>query len=108
MAKIELNEKEEKELAKLRRTGLSKGEALIKMGKAVRVMVDVDAEAAKTAKTTKKERPVDPDKSRLMDLLKGVLENDEDVLVFDVTNREIKFKTSDGVYSMTLVKHKSK
>ena len=109
MAKIELTEKEERELAKLRRSGLSKGEALIKMGKAVRVMVDVNAEAAKTVKPTKKkERPVDPDKSRLMDLLKGTLESDEDVLVFYVTNREIEFKTSDGEYTMTLVKHKVK
>lgn len=109
MAKIELTEKEEKELAKLRRSGLSKGEALIKMGKAVRVIVDVNEEAAKTVKPTKKkERPVDPDKSRLMDLLKDTLESDKDVLVFYVTNREIEFKTSDGEYTMTLVKHKTK
>ena len=43
-----------------------------------------------------------------MDLLKDTLESDKDVLVFYVTNREIEFKTSDGEYTMTLVKHKVK
>ena len=43
-----------------------------------------------------------------MNLLKDTLESDKDVLVFYVTNREIEFKTSDGEYTMTLVKHKTK
>ena len=74
------------------------------MGLAVRKVVNM----AEEVKAEKKVRAVDPDKQALMDALLETLEGRDEVLVLDVTGREIRFKTHEGVYTMALTKHKAK
>lgn len=107
MAKIVLTPKQAEELARREAMGQFRGDALIEMGLAVRKVVNMAEEAA-TKKAEKKVRAVDPDKQALMDALLETLEGRDEVLVLDVTSREIKFKTHEGVYTMALTKHKVK
>ena len=104
---IVMTPEQEKELARREATGQFRGDALIEMGLAVRKVVNMAEEAA-TKKAEKKARAVDPDKQALMDALLETLEGRDEVLVLDVTGREIRFKTHEGVYTMALTKHKAK
>ena len=101
---IVMTPEQEKELARREATGQFRGDALIEMGLAVRKVVN----KAEESKAEKKVRAVDPDKQALMDALLETLEGRDEVLVLDVTGREIRFKTHEGVYTMALTKHKAK
>ena len=101
---IVMTPEQEKELARREAMGQFRGDALIEMGLAVRKVVNM----AEEPKAEKKARAVDPDKQALMDALLETLEGRDEVLVLDVTGREIRFKTHEGVYTMALTKHKVK
>ena len=101
---IVMTPEQEKELARREAMGQFRGDALIEMGLAVRKVVNM----AEEVKAEKKARAVDPDKQALMDALLETLEGRDEVLVLDVTSREIRFKTHEGVYTMALTKHKAK
>ena len=101
---ITMTPEQEKELARREAMGQFRGDALIEMGLAVRKVVNM----AEEVKAEKKARAVDPDKQALMDALLETLEGRDEVLVLDVTGREIRFKTHEGVYTMALTKHKAK
>ena len=73
MAKIELTPQDEKELAKLMRNGYSKGEALVRMGKATPVY-EVVTKPVKRTPANRKPREVDPVKDWLNDFLSTALE----------------------------------
>lgn len=107
MAKIVLTPEQEKELAERERKGQFRGDALIEMGLAKRVVVDMEEFNAQKG-NVKKGRPVDADKQRIMDLLKAAIEQDELCLVTDVSTREIKFRANGVDYTMALTKHKAK
>lgn len=101
---IVMTPEQENELARREAMGQFRGDALIEMGLAVRKVVNM----AEEPKAEKKARTVDPDKQALMDAFLEMLEGRDEVLVLDVTGREIRFKTHEGVYTMALTKHKAK
>lgn len=109
---IELNEKEKNTLTRLMAQGLSKGEALVKMGKATRRVEEVKP----TKKvTTRKPREVDPVRAWLMGFIavplkgctKGVTPYTIEDLVSD-GSKSIDFTVNGESYSLTLTKHKKK
>ena len=113
MAKIELTPQDEKELAKLMRNGYSKGEALVRMGKATPVY-EVVTKPVKRTPANRKPREVDPVKDWLIGFLTTALEgcvgNSE--LPQDVTcvlrdgTKKIDLSINGESYSLTLTKHK--
>lgn len=66
----------------------------------------------KTKKKTQKERvkKTAPDKSRIMQLLFSMLENDNDIFDIEVINeeRQVSFHCGDDYYSFVLTKHTKK
>lgn len=106
---IELNEKEQKTLTRLMAQGLSKGEALIKMGKATRKVEDI-----KEVPKAKKERPVDPIKDWFMGcvgvVLNGMVNNAEmphevSCVLRDGT-KKFDITINGESYTLALTKHK--
>lgn len=103
MARIELNEKQKMELSRMMARGMSKGEALIKMGLAVKVEQKVED---LNLKPVKKGRPVDEDKVMLMGVLEEALKGVDGVSVSNVTGREATFTFGGANFTMSLVRHK--
>lgn len=106
---IELNEKEQDTLKKLMAQGMSKGQALIKMGKAVRKEVKVEK-----VKKASKPKEIDPVKDWLMRFiaipLEGAVDNKE--MPYDVScvmrdgTKAISLTIDGESYSLTLTKHR--
>lgn len=113
MAKIELTPQDEKELAKLMRNGYSKGEALVRMGKATPVY-EVVTKPVKRTPANRKPREVDPVKDWLIGFLTTTLEGcvGNDAVKQDVTcvirdgTKKIDLSINGESYSLTLTKHK--